>query len=193
MNFAKKIITLAFLFIISDTECIGGSESRKSKFQEYSNHAFNFTDYLIQFASIYSSDSTSESCISRMGALRGIVNAGYILDSLVKLGGAIIKTGPIEKESVKAAISGYFRGKNFSKDMDHWKRAAHIASNRDGAEKIIFRKKICQYSWLTLNKLLPYVAHHIFAQDFSPEILFELSELYRQKFMYAMMNKQKAS
>lgn len=208
MNFINKAMVLlcALTLISANVKCMqqGAHQPSQPKkvnqpqkkaapsvFGKYKN-GFDILDYLTQLASIYLIDSTNAGHISKVAAARTVFNAGYILDCINRL----LRTEAISKQDIADVGSTYMRGKNVYKDRNNWDNAASIGSNNAGRknDKNLSQKKLCQYAWLTLNKLLPYAGKRFgIGIGFAHRLLSEVSELYRQKLMYVLIADKKKS
>ena len=168
MNFIKKtlILSLVLSFVVSNVECMfdfqsaiqeldqlqtdncvryeqqekikvpdGGYKARsKPLFATLSSktHCSSFGDYLVQLASIYSIDTTNEKVVDALAKLRMLFN------------GILIYFG-----------IGRLKALYLLKDLEISKNSSSIAScNKRRNDKNLKNKKLWQYSWLTLNKIL---------------------------------------
>jgi len=199
MNILKKMLFLtAFTIIYGNVECMNmpvsahQAQSNNEQDQPIINRSkiFEVVDTLVQAASIYSVDSTNSQVAQGLAGARVGVNCINVLGKVLNF----LDSFPYA--NVFHTASCYFRGKNVLEDVNNYKNANVIASqnsSRKNDEKLK-NKQYCQYAWLAVNKILPLIRLNLKLKDeYVLSILSEFSELYRQKMMYAMISKQKAS
>lgn len=216
MNFIKKTIMLSLAFTLFSMNVEGmkkhkqtgkqsdrtndGLGDQKKPLTSYlpsRDTILNLGDYLAQLGSIYSIDSTSANTVDGLAKLRALFNVVPVLRAvgLCWDNGSQLLDAHIF--NIGAIIDACVRGNNIHLDYKNWNDSASIASSNAGRkqDKSLDDKKLCQYAWLTINKLLPLIMGKLRNQNcvINYQFLASFSELYRQKLMYAMIsNKQRA-
>jgi len=200
MNFIKKafFLSLALASISANITCMNSSHQSKTQPQTQSTPfmpktTFKIGDYLTQLGSIYSIDTPSSNVVKGLAALRSLFSGAYVFRNTLNL---LItnKTVTNLPNIVLDVVSTYMRTNNVITDYRIWKNATSVASVNSVKHyaKNLDNKKLCQYSWLTLNALFPYLMNRLRGggYTYAYQMLAEISELYRQKLMYAMIVKK---
>jgi len=148
---------------------------------------WDLSDYLVQLGSISSVDCTHPGVIGALAKIRTFFNGTAIASCFDSLTGS-------DKEASKRHLidigSTYLRGKHISLDVKNWREANMFAANNGlrKDDKNLSNKKLYHYAWLTFNKILPVVAKYLQLENrHNYKFIARISELYRQKFMYAMI------
>ena len=160
----------------------------------------------MQAASIYSADCKDGKIVAGLAGARSLVNAHYVVNAAERL----LTGNKISKKDALAFASGFCRGNYIIEDLKNLKNSDALASQNTSKknDNSLKNKQYCQYAWLAINKALPHLMNNIDAtvdrncvmkyamrliSIASSPIVLELSELYRQKLMYAMIGSNKKS
>jgi len=210
MNFIKKAVMFSFALALTPATLYGrelnrdlrrpdrGSSSSEYRLQiEHMDRyeVLNVADCLIQIGSIYSIDSTQSVAVDLLAKIRALINGLYVLKNGVLLwesGKALLEADPY---LLTALANVCLRSKNIEKDYNIWQASASVAgaNGRHNGDKNLENKKYCQYAWLAVNKLLPKVMGRLLQSNIAHDnysLFASISELYRQKLMYAMIAKK---
>lgn len=208
MNIIKRIMILSCAVILvnmniksmDDPASASQRSYLRTKFDE-NKGLIDILDGLVQATSIYSVDSKDSKVVGSLAGARSIVNAGIILSILSDFENLLARNQNLKISNLVDIFSFCVRGNNLFKDVNNLKNADSLALQNVSKknDKGLKNKQYCQYAWLAVNKFLPFImspsriGETPYVRLLRSPMLLELSELYRQKLMYAMISNKKSA